>query len=270
MMLVDSHSHLDVDAFDNDRAAVVQRAQNAGVTRQVVPAIAASGWENLRAVCAGYPGLYAAYGLHPMVLAEHRPEHLALLREWIGRDWSGCQAPVAIGECGLDHYVEGLDPELQRTYFLAQLEIAREVNLPVIVHARRAVDEVIAALRSHPVAAGGVVHSFSGSEQQARQLWDLGYCIGIGGPITYERAQRLRRIVATMPIEFLLLETDSPDQPGQGQRGQRNEPAYLREVLRVIASLREEDEAEIAAATARNAERVFKLPALDPARPAPA
>ena len=257
MTLIDSHSHLDVDAFDADRAEVVRRARDAGVLRQIVPAIAASGWDGLRTVCADYPGLHPAYGLHPMYVAEHRPQHLSLLREWIERE-----RPVAIGECGLDHYVEGLDPQRQRDYFLAQIAIAHDAGLPLIVHARRAVDEVIAALRSHAGKSGGVVHSFSGSQQQAGQLWDLGYCIGIGGPITYERAQRLRRIVASMPIEFLLLETDSPDQPGHAQRGQRNEPAHLRDVLRVVAELRNADETVIAAATTRNAERVFRLPAL--------
>lgn len=257
-MLIDSHSHLDVDAFDTDRAEVVRRARAAGVMQQIVPAIAASGWDNLRTVCADYPGLHAAYGLHPMFLTEHRPEHLGLLREWIERE-----RPVAVGECGLDHFVEGLDPRSQRDYLDAQLEIARDTRLPVIVHARRAVDEVIAALRT-AATVGGVLHSFPGSEQQARQLWDLGYCLGIGGPVTYERAARLRRIVATMPIEFLLLETDSPDQANQGQRGQRNEPANLREVLRVVAELRGEAEAVIATATTRNAERVFNLPSLAP------
>jgi TatD DNase family protein len=261
VILIDSHSHLDVDAFAADRAEVVRRAHAAGVLRQIVPAIAESGWNNLRATCAEFPGIHPAYGLHPMYLAEHRPMHLALLREWIGRDWSQRERPVAVGECGLDHFVDGLDPDRQREYFHAQLEIARDAGLPAIVHARRAVDEVIAALRD-TVTAGGVVHSFSGSQQQAEQLWRIGYCIGIGGPVTYERAARLRRIVATMPIEFLLLETDSPDQPGQGQRGQRNEPAHLREVLRTVAALRGEDEAAIAAATTRNAERVFKLPVL--------
>ncbi len=261
MILIDSHSHLDVEAFDADRVQVVQRARDAGVTQQIVPAIAASGWTNLRAICTEFPGIHPAYGLHPMVLAEHRPEHLGLLREWLARDCNGRERPVAVGECGLDHFVEGLDPRLQRNYFDAQLEIARDAGLPVIVHARRAVDEVIAALRT-TATVGGVVHSFSGSQQQAGQLWDLGYCIGIGGPISYERAARLRRIVAGMPIEFLLLETDSPDQPGQGQRGQRNEPALLRDVLRVVAELRGVDEVEIAAATTRNAERAFRLPAL--------
>ncbi|MEO5596806.1 MAG: TatD family hydrolase, partial [Lysobacteraceae bacterium] len=147
-----------------------------------------------------------------------------------------------------------------------QLAIAREFKLPLIVHARRAVDEVISMLRAHLKAggdAGGVVHSFAGSLQQARQLWDIGWYIGIGGPVTYERAARLRKLVATMPIEFLLLETDSPDQPNSGERGERNEPSRMRDVLRVVAELRDQNEDVIAAATTANAERLFRLPPLN-------
>ncbi len=261
MQLIDSHSHLDVDAFDNDRTEVVARACAAGVGRQIVPAIAASGWQQLHDVCHRYTGLHAAYGLHPLFLDEHRREHLDLLRQWIERE-----QPVAVGECGLDHFVDGLDPSLQRDIFDAQLSIAREFKLPLIVHARRAVDEVIGMLRTHVKVggdAGGVAHSFSGSPQQAQHLWDLGWHLGIGGPVTYERAARLRKLVATMPLEFLLLETDSPDQPNSGQRGERNEPARLRDVLRVVADLRGVDEAVIAAATTANAERLFRLPALN-------
>lgn len=251
--LVDSHSHFDAPEFDPDRAKALARAHAAGVTRQIVPAIAAAGWSGLRQLCAT-PGLYAAYGLHPMYLAEHAPEHLDLLAEWVRRE-----TPVAIGECGLDFFVEGLDAEAQRRYFTGQLELARASGLPVIVHARRAVDEVIATLRRIGNLRG-VVHSFSGSEEQARQLWKLGFHLGIGGPVTYERAARLRRIVAAMPLGQLLLETDSPDQPGSGHRGERNEPAHLVEVLHVVAALRGEAPEEIARATTANAVRLFDLP----------
>ena len=130
------------------------------------------------------------------------------------------------------------------------------------MHARRAVDAVIASIRR--LGDGrlrGVVHSFSGSPEQARQLWSLGFMIGLGGPLTYERAQRLRRLVAQMPLEFLLLETDAPDQPDAGIRGQRNEPARLRQVLDVVAMLRGQAPEEIAAATTANAQRLFALPA---------
>ena len=252
-MLVDSHCHLDAAEFDADRAAVIARARAAGVSRQIVPAIDAAGWPKLRDICAADAGLFPAYGLHPMYLDAHRPQHLLELRDWIEHE-----PPVAVGECGLDYFIEGLDAEAQQRYFEGQLVLAREFDLPVIVHARRAVDAVIATVKriGH---LRGVVHSFSGSAEQARQLWQLGFLIGLGGPVTYDRANRLRKLAATMPIEYLLLETDAPDQPDAGIRGQRNEPARLVTVLGTIAQLRDEDPALIAQATTRNAERLFSL-----------
>jgi TatD DNase family protein len=253
MRLFDSHCHLDAPEFDADRAEVLCRAKLAGVYRKVIPAVDFAGWAKLKAVCASEPGLHAAYGLHPMYLERHRPQYLDALPGWIERE-----RPVAVGECGLDFFVEGLDPETQRGYFRRQLEIARDFRLPVVLHARRAVEEVIATIR----AVGrltGVVHSYSGSEEQARQLFGLGFCLGIGGPVTFERAQRLRRIVATMPLEFLLLETDSPDQPDAAHRGERNEPSRLPQVLRVVAAIRGESEAHVADATSANGNRLFRL-----------
>lgn len=251
MRLYDSHSHLDAPEFDADREAVIGRAEAAGIAQQLVPAVAFRTWPALKATCALRPGIKAAFGLHPMYLAEHRPEHLDALPDWIERE-----RPAAVGECGLDFFIEGLDPESQRRYFVRQLEIARDFRLPVVLHARRAVDEVIATIR-RVGGLRGVVHSWSGSEEQAAQLYRLGFSLGIGGPVTFERAQRLRRTVATMPIEHLLLETDSPDQPDAGRRGQRNEPAFLVDVLREVARLRGEDESVVAEATRRNAEALF-------------
>lgn len=259
MELVDSHCHLDAEEFDADRARVVERARAAGVCRQIVPAVTAASWPKLREVCTAAPGLYPAYGLHPTFLAEHRPQHLHELQAWVERE-----RPLAIGECGLDYFVEGLDPQSQAYYFDGQLRLARDAGLPVIVHARRAVDAVIASIRRIGGGDGsrlrGVVHSFSGSPEQAGQLWKLGFMIGLGGPLTYDRAQRLRRLAADMPLEFLLLETDAPDQPDAEIRGRRNEPARLRRVLDTVALLRGRDPAEIAAATSANAERLFALP----------
>lgn len=249
----DSHCHLDAAEFDRDRAEVLHRARAAGVRGQVVPAVGAAGWEGLRRLCAGEPDLFPAYGLHPMYLAEHRPEHLDALPGWVERERA-----VAIGECGLDFFVAGLDPDAQRGYFRRQLEIARDFGLPAIVHARRAVDEVIAQVRRIG-GLTGVVHSFSGSAEQARQLWRLGFCLGIGGPVTYDRARRLRGIVAAMPIDHLLLETDSPDQSDALWRGRRNEPARLIEILRAVAALRGEPEERVAEATTANAVRLFGL-----------
>ncbi|MBS0283947.1 MAG: TatD family hydrolase [Proteobacteria bacterium] len=253
--LIDSHSHLDAAEFDPDRAAVLARARAAGVRRQIVPAVAFDTFPALRDLCAREIGLYPAYGLHPIFLDEHVPQHLDALPDWIARE-----NPVAIGECGLDFFVPGLDVETQRFYFRRQLEIARDFSLPVILHARRALDEVIATIRQIGQLRG-VVHSFSGSLEQARQLWKCGFQIGIGGPVTYPRARRLREIVATMPIEFLLLETDAPDQPLQGHQGARNEPALLAQVCACVAELRGAEPREIAAATTRNCTRLFQLPA---------
>lgn len=253
-MLVDSHCHLDAQEFDRDRDAVIARARAARVTRQIVPAVDAASWPKLREVCAATPGLFAAYGLHPMYLSGHRDEHVLQLRAWLERE-----RPVAVGECGLDYFVEGLDQPAQARYFEAQLGLAREFDLPVIVHARRAVDAAIAAIR-RVGSVRGVVHSYSGSTEQARQLWDLGFLLGLGGPVTYERANRLRRLATTMPIEYLLLETDAPDQPDTGIRGQRNEPSRLPEVLATIAGLRGMAPDELAKATTANAERLFRLP----------
>lgn len=253
MRLVDSHSHFDAAEFDADRPAAHARALAAGVASQVVPAIDAAGWPKLKVVCATFPGLYPAYGLHPMSLDAHRPRHLAELRGWIERE-----RPAAVGECGLDFFVEGLDADAQQLYFDAQLRLAREFHLPVIVHARRAVEAVIASIR----AVGGlrgVVHSFSGSAEQAAQLHKLGFLLGIGGPVTYQRAKRLRGIVAAMPLEQLLLETDAPDQPDANHRGERNEPAHLVKVLEVVAELRGVPPQVVATATTANAKRLFNL-----------
>jgi len=251
--LIDSHSHFDVAEFDGDRAHALARARAAGVRRQIVPAIDAAGFARVRELCAREHGLYPAYGLHPMYLAEHRPEHLQELEQWIERE-----RPVAVGECGLDFFVPGLDADAQREYFRRQLELARKFDLPLILHARRAVDEVTAAIRRIGNLRG-VVHSFSGSVEQAQHLWKLGFCLGLGGPLTYPRAHRLREIVATMPLEYLLLETDSPDQPLHGHQGQRNEPALLAEVCTCVARLRGVEPEEVAAATTRNCERLFRL-----------
>jgi TatD DNase family protein len=253
MHLIDSHCHLDAAEFDDDRAAVLARARAAGVTAQIVPAVSAATFDALAALAAAQADVYAAYGLHPMYLADHRPEHLERVRERLV-DGNA----VAVGECGLDYFVDGLDPEQQRHYFVGQVQLAREFELPLVLHARRAVDEVIATLR-RVGKVRGVVHSFSGSQEQVQQLWKLGFCLGVGGPVTFDRAQRLRRIVASMPLEFLLLETDAPDQPDQWHRGQRNEPAHLASVARTIAELRGVSVDEIAQVTSDNARRVFRL-----------
>ena len=252
--LVDTHAHLDDAAFASDRTEVIERACAAGVESMIVPAVDQRSWSTIRKLCGEHRELFPAFGLHPMYLAQHAPEHVQALSTWLDAGRA-----VGIGEIGLDFHVEGLDRTLQRDYFIRQLRLARERQLPVIVHARGALEEVILTLR-RVGGLRGVVHSFSGSEQQARQLWQLGFHLGIGGPVTYDRAQRLRRLVAQMPIEYLLLESDAPDQSDTDHRGQRNEPARVVTVLNCIAALRGEPATAIAVATSANARKLFGLP----------
>lgn len=252
MMLIDSHSHFDDESFTADREAAWQRAQQLDVKVQIVPAVSAKGWQHLAAVCAHYPGLYPAFGLHPIYLAEHKVEHLQQLVQYL-------QSPavVAVGECGLDYFIADLDRAQQLYFFIAQLKLAQQFDLPVIIHARRAVDEVIKWLRRYQCR--GVVHSFSGSEQQANQLLNLGFYLSFGGTITYPRAHRLRQLVQILPLERILLETDAPDQPLCGRQGQRNEPSYLPEVLNSLAELRQQSQELIAATTTQNVINLFGL-----------
>lgn len=254
-MLIDSHSHIDVGEFDRDREAVLARAAVAGVTRLIVPGIDAASWPRLKRVCTAHPGLFAAYGLHPMFLDGHDDRHIDELRGWLERE-----RPLAVGECGLDYYVPNADRERQARFFEAQLRLAREFDLPVIVHARHAVDAVIAAIR-RTGNLRGIVHSFSGSRQQAEMLANHGFLLGLGGPVTYPRANRLRTVAATVPLEWLALETDAPDQPDCRYRGERNEPARLAFVAETIASLRDDTFENVAAVTSSNVEQVFGLPA---------
>lgn len=249
--LTDSHAHIDDASFDGDREAMFARAREHGVQHMVVPAIDHESWSRIAAICNVHPQALPAYGMHPIYIDRHRPEHLDALVTQLKNERS-----VAVGEIGLDYFLPELNVERQREYFQAQLRIARDFDLPAIVHARRAMDEVTSTLRRIG-GLRGVVHSFSGSLQQAERLWELGFYLGIGGPATYERAQRLRGIVANMPLEHLLLETDAPDQPGACHRGERHEPAHLTDILRVVAELRGESEAQVARATTENARRLF-------------
>jgi TatD DNase family protein len=253
--LADSHVHLDDARFDGDRAAVLERASAAGVDMLVVPGTDAASWPRIQALCTSGSGIFPAYGMHPMFMPNHQPDDVDRLSHWLAT-----QHPVAVGEIGLDFYQQDHDAPAQRELFRQQLTLARDFDLPVILHARAALDEVTAMLRRIG-GLRGVVHSFSGSQEQAEQLWKIGFHLGIGGPVTYERAQRLRRIVANMPVEYLLLESDAPDQPGAMHRGERNEPSHIPDVLHCIADLRNADPLALAANTTANVARLFGISA---------
>lgn len=253
MELIDTHCHIDVEEFAADRAAVLARSRQAGVTRLVVPAVMAGGWRHLLDLCRREPGLLPALGLHPVYLDRHRDADVEALADWVARE-----QPVAVGEIGLDYFVTGLDRKRQQFLFEAQLGIARDADLPVILHVRKAHDQVLATLKRSRVR-GGIAHAFNGSLQQAQQYIDLGFKLGFGGMLTYARSNKLRALARALPLEALVLETDAPDMTVAAHHGERNSPEYLPDCLQALAEVRDADPEAIALATSRNAERALNL-----------
>lgn len=253
MRLFDTHCHIDVEEFASDRARVLADARAAGVHDLLVPAVQFATWPGLIALCASDPQLHLALGMHPVYLAHHRPEHISALDQRVSSEH-----PVAIGEIGLDWYVEGLDKDRQQGLLEAQLEIAQQHQLPVVLHVRKAHDAMLNTLRRFRLN-GGFCHAFNGSLQQADRYIEMGFCLGFGGMLTFGRSNHLRRIARQLPIEAIVLETDAPDMTVASHRFERNSPAYLPEVLQTLAQLRDMPAAEVAATTTTNARRVLGL-----------
>jgi TatD DNase family protein len=253
MELIDTHCHIDVAEFDADRGEVLRRSRARGVMRIVVPGVDAAGWEGLLALCRLEPGLYPALGLHPLYLESHTEADLARLEREIF-----VQPPVAVGEIGLDYYVKELDRERQQALFERQLDIAGNAGLPVLLHVRKAHDEAISTLKRIRIP-GGIAHAFNGSPQQARQYIDLGFRLGFGGALTYDRSTRIRRLASELPLEAIVLETDAPDMVVAAHRGERNSPEYLPDCLAALALARNMAPAVVAEQTTRNAREVLRL-----------
>lgn len=261
MQLIDSHSHIDFSEFDSDRSDAIQRAMDIGVSDIIVSSTTAERWQLVKRVCDEYPQIcHPAYGLHPMFMNEHKlkkgDDDIERLRSWLGSNHA-----IAIGEIGLDFFIEEADQHNQKAQlelFVLQLEIASELKLPVIIHARKSLDIILKYLRKFPDVCGSI-HSFSGSEQQAKQLIDLGFYLGFGGPITYSRATRLHKLIKNLPLEAMLIETDAPDQPASAHYSQRNEPAYVSHVVDKIAELKHVDIEIVARETTENAAKLFNL-----------
>ncbi|WP_323843913.1 TatD family hydrolase [Microbulbifer magnicolonia] len=256
MQLIDSHCHFDFDAFDADRAQVWQQCREAGVERLVIPGVSVDRWPALFALVEKEPAWHAAVGLHPWWVAESELEPAQLQRQIAAQ--VATNPCVAIGECGLDGAI--VTPlEEQEPLFRAQLALAEELGLPLIVHACRCHSEMLRLLKEYRPGRGGVIHAFSGSEEIARAYWKLGFYLGAGGTITYERAAKTRRAFAAVPLEAVLLESDAPDMPVQGHQGQRNSPARLPLIAAALAELRGVPVETIAAQTSHNTEILFSL-----------
>jgi TatD DNase family protein len=244
-MWIDSHCHLDAPEFDADRDAVVARARAAGVAQIVLPAVGRVDFDTVRQLAHRH-GFAYALGIHPLFVARADDDDLRHLHDTLAEHRADPRL-VAVGEIGLDHVVEGLDRARQERFYAAQLELAREFDLPVILHVRKSADTLLKHLRAVEVR-GGIAHAFNGSEQQAQAFVGLGFKLGFGGAMTFERALQIRRLAQTLPAEALVLETDAPDIPphwlyrtaaqrAAGARS-RNEPAELPRIAQTLAELR--------------------------------
>jgi TatD DNase family protein len=253
MEFFDSHCHIDFATFELDRKHILDRCQKLGIKNIVVPATTSARWLALLDLCNHSDMLHPTLGLHPMFMNEHTADDIIQLERLIS------SSPiVAIGEIGLDFYLPDHDKTAQIELVSHQLDLAKRHDLPVILHVRKAHDEMIQLLKQYRIT-NGIVHAFSGSLQQAKNYINQGLHLGIGGGCTYPRASRLRSLIAELPLSSLVLETDAPDMPLLGKQGQRNSPENIYYIAQQVSELREEPLEHIASITSANCHRIFNL-----------
>lgn len=252
VVLIDTHCHLDAAEFAGKQTEVLIAAQNAGISLIVVPSVTRASFAGVSALCDQHPACSSAYGIHPMYVDEATPDDLHTLRETLLS-----RNPVAVGEIGLDFFIRSDNRVQQEYFFVEQLKLAREFDLPVLLHTRRATDIVLKHLRQITVR-GGIAHAFSGSREQANEFIKLGFKLGFGGAATFSRATRLRELLTTLPLSCLVLETDAPDMPPEFVlRDSPNKPEYLRRIAEILANVRGIPLEELALATTENARAVL-------------
>lgn len=256
MRLIDTHTHLDFADFDDDRQQLLDSAQARGVERMVVLGVYQDNLQRVWDLACADSRVVAALGLHPVYLEQHRPEHLKQLRDWLER-LRGDPRLCAVGEFGLDYYLPELDQARQQALFEAQLQMACDFALPSLLHVRRSHAQVIATLKRYKPARAGIIHAFAGSYEEAREYIKLGFKLGLGGAATWPQALRLRKTVARLPLESVVLETDSPDMAPAMFAGQRNSPEHLPQIAQVLAGLMGVETERLAEVSSRNACELF-------------
>ncbi|UVL84754.1 TatD family hydrolase [Pseudomonas sp. B21-028] len=256
MELIDTHTHLDFPDFDADRPALLAASRALGVRQMVVLGVYRDNWQRVWNLVQSDPDLHAALGLHPVYLDQHRPDDMTHLRDWLTR-LAGHRQLCAVGEIGLDYYIENLDRERQQTLFEAQLQLAAEFELPALIHVRRSHAAVIATLKRLPLKRAGIIHAFAGSFEEAREYIKLGYKLGLGGAATWPQALRMHRVLAKLPLDAIVLETDSPDMAPAMFPGQRNSPAHLPAICEALAGIMAVSPEQLAEASTANARQLF-------------
>ncbi|WP_028623144.1 TatD family hydrolase [Pseudomonas sp. Ant30-3] len=256
MELIDTHTHLDFPDFDADRTALLADSRAVGVRKIVVLGVDQGNWQRVWELVQSDPDLHAAFGLHPVFLDDHRPEHLSELADWLTR-LAGHRQLCAVGEIGLDYFIESLDRERQQTLFEAQLQLAADFNLPALIHVRRSHAAVVATLKRFKLKRAGIIHAFAGSREEAREYIKLGFKLGLGGAATWPQALRMHRVLAELPLESVVLETDSPDMAPVMFPGQRNSPVHLPAICTALAGIMAVSPEQLAAVSTANACEVF-------------
>ena len=258
--LIDTHAHLYFEDYNADRDAVVTRAWEAGLVAIVSIGIQPADWQPTLDIARQYSGVYAALGIHPNSADQLNIDTLQTLTD-LCKKQSGLV--VGLGETGLDYYREYVSHEVQIEAFRAQLSLARELDLPVIIHNRDAHDDVLAILRRDGRGTRGIMHSFSGDVEYAQACIELGYLISLSGPVTFKKAVDKHEVASAIALEHLLVETDCPFLTPEPYRGRRNEPSYVRYTAEAIAKIRDVSLQQVAEATTANARRIFNLSAAE-------
>ncbi|REF26130.1 TatD DNase family protein [Xenorhabdus cabanillasii] len=255
-MFIDTHCHFDFPPFVDDETASLERARQTGVEKIIVPTVSQVNFQRVADLAATHDSIHAAFGLHPLYINEHHDAHLDELEQKLKEKQSNC---VAVGETGLDLYMPEPQFEKQKSFLAAQLVLAKKYELPVILHSRKSHDQLAAMLRKHSVPRTGVIHGFAGSLSQAQAFIRLGFYIGVGGTITYERAKKTRDTIARLPLSSLVLETDAPDMPLSGFQGQPNRPERVAQVFSALCELRPESVDKISRQIYQNSMTLFAL-----------
>ncbi|GAB2915414.1 TatD family hydrolase [Rheinheimera gaetbuli] len=256
MKLFDTHCHLDLPELAASQALYWQSAEQAGVKALLIPAVQQSAWQNLLSLHQQHFDWHIALGIHPWWAAKHSSDALVELDKLLTTHSS---AIVAVGEIGLDFALDEATFAIQQQLFTAQLALAKQHNKPVILHHRKSQPQLLSELKRQQFSEGGILHAFSGSQQQAMAFIDLGFKLGIGGTITYERAEKTRKTVQKLPLESFVLETDAPAMPLAGYQGKLNTPAQLARVFEAFCQLRPEPRRQIAATLWQNSLNVLRL-----------
>jgi TatD DNase family protein len=254
--LIDTHTHLDFPEFDSDRREVLAHSRALDVRRMVVLGVYQQNWQRLWDLVQADAGLFAAFGLHPVYLDDHKPTDLTELGDWLTR-LHGHRQLCAVGEIGLDYFLEQLDRERQQSLFEAQLKLAVDFQLPALLHVRRSHAAVIATLKRIRLPRGGIIHAFAGSREEAHEYIKLGFKLGLGGAATWPQALRMHKVLAQLPLSAVVLETDAPDLAPAMYPGQRNSPEHLPAICTALAERMGTSPLLLAEASTRNACELF-------------